>query len=260
MWDTGGRQGAVDAMLELFDGRKAAFEVTNLGTEDALHTASLLARDNHRWPLPGQWVWDIQVGSARDLERLKAIYQKIIGICEAKGVADPSQLGWEPSADPDLRWLVQESKSSMMGFPELPAKDSPKRDAMVVPSSRGGVIDDSLSGFAAALNAEFRESPDIASHFEKLAKADADERHLFIALHDSALPFSISSELMFGETLPSQPPPVPDGITHLWLAPAFSRRVLLWSRTKFWRNVFPYDRSRAGVNDGAHRATRSCVG
>jgi hypothetical protein len=52
------------------------------------------------------------------------------------------------------------------------------------------------------------------SHFEKLGKADADERHLFIPLHDSALPFSISSELVFEDTLPPDPPPVPESVTH----------------------------------------------
>jgi hypothetical protein len=32
-WDVGGRQCAVDAILTLWDGRKAAFEVTNLAAE-----------------------------------------------------------------------------------------------------------------------------------------------------------------------------------------------------------------------------------
>jgi hypothetical protein len=238
-WDGGGRQGAVDAMLTLRDGRTAAFEVTNLAARGALHTASLLARDNHRWPLPGKWFWDIQVDSPSDLERLKATYEKIILICEAAGVADPDRLGWEPSADLDLRWLVQESKSSMVGHPNHLAKDMKKPGAMVVSASGGGFIDESMSGFALELGNAF-ESHHIATHFKKLAQADTDERHLFIALHDSALPFSIASELMFGETLPPGPPPVPHYISHLWLAPAFSRRVLLWSQTEGWRNLHPY--------------------
>jgi hypothetical protein len=77
----------------------------------------------------------------------------------------------------------------------------------------------------------------------KLARADADERHLFVPLHDSALPFSISSELMFGDMLPPDPPPIPEYITHLWLAPAFSSRVLLWCKALGWRNFHPYDRA-----------------
>ena len=35
-WDIDGREGVVDAILTLQDGRKAAFEVTNLAAEGAL--------------------------------------------------------------------------------------------------------------------------------------------------------------------------------------------------------------------------------
>ncbi len=241
-WDGQHRHGAVDAMLTLRDGRTAAFEVTNLAAKGALHTASLLARDNHKWPLPGKWFWTIEIGSPEDLRRLKKCYQKIILICEAAGVAHPErQLGWSPSADPDLQWLVQESRSNIRGHPQQHVTHMKNPAALVVPASGGGFIDESMSGFAAELGAAFAKSPHIQSHFEKLARADADERHLFIALHDSALPFSITSGLAFGKALPPEPPPVPDYISHLWLAPAFSRRVLLWSREEGWRNLSPYD-------------------
>ena len=85
-WDIDGRQGAVDAILTLQDGRKAAFEVTNLGTESALKLAMLLAKDNHKWPLPGDWFWHIEVGSLEDLRRLKQCYENIILICEHAGL------------------------------------------------------------------------------------------------------------------------------------------------------------------------------
>lgn len=236
-WDVGGRQGAVDAMLTLPDGRRAAFEVTNLAAKGALYTASILARDNHTWRHPGKWFWTINVGSAEDLERLRNNYDKIILLCEAAGEPYPERrLGWDPAADPELQWLVQ-SSSTMWGNPDIPAQG---RGAMVVPAAGGGFVDETLAGFAAELGKAF-ESRHIASHFHKLAEADTEERHLFIALHDSALPFNITSGLTFGETLPCASPPVPDFITHLWLAPAFSRRVLLWSRTKGWDNLFPYE-------------------
>jgi hypothetical protein len=127
----------------------------------------------------------------------------------------------------------------MIGHPEQLAKDMQNPGAMVVPASRGGVVDDSLPGFADELRTAFA-SPHIPPHFAKLAKAVADEHHLFIPLHESALSFTLSAGLMFGDALPSDPPPIPEHITHLWLAPAFSRRVLLWSRSDDWRNYFPY--------------------
>jgi hypothetical protein len=234
-WDIDGRQGAVDAMLTLQDGRRAAFEVTNLAAKGALQTASLLAKDNHKWPLPGKWFWSIEVGSPQDLPRLKDTYQNIILICERVGEPYPYRIGSESSAHPDLQWLVQESQSLMTGYPRQLARDMKNPGAMMVPMAGGGWVDESLSGFADALSQAF-ESPKIQEHFEKLARTDADQRHLFIPLHDSALPFSISSELVFEDALPPDPPPLPDSVTHLWLAPAGSRRVLLWSQAVGWRN------------------------
>lgn len=240
-WDVDNRQGAVDVMLTLKDGRTAAFEVTNLAANGALETASLLAQDNHKWPLPGKWFWSIEVGSPQDLLKLKQCYQKIILICEADGIAYPHQHpnAWTPAADPDLQWLIEHSSCNMVGHPEQLASTMTNPGAMVVPVVGGGFIDESLSGFANELRTAFN-APHIPPHFAKLASAVADERHLFIPLHASALPFRISSVLMFDGALPSEPPPVPAHITHLWLAPEYSRRVLLWSQPEGWRNFLPY--------------------
>jgi hypothetical protein len=244
-WDVPPRHGAVDVMLTLKGGRTAAFEVTNLAAHGALRTASLLARDNHSWPLPGQWFWHIEVGPGADVKRLKGCYQNIILTCEAQGITDPyyDQRGWDPTANPDLRWLVQgDSKCRMMGHPVQLASTMTNPHAEVVPAGSGGPVDDSLPGFAVELRAAFDAAPHIQSHFEKLARETAaDERHLLIPLHDTALSFTLTSGLAFANQLPSDPPPVPPSITHLWLAPAFSSRVLLWRQSEGWRNFFPYN-------------------
>ncbi len=237
-WDVAGRQGAVEAILTYPGGRTAAFEVTKLAADGALQTQSLLARDEHFWPSAGEWAWTISVGSRRDIPRLEKAYENIIRICEAAGVERPHELlGWSREAHPDLKWLVQEFSSQMTGHRNVRAKQWP--GVMVVPEARGGFTDHTMSGFAEALRAEFERSH-IPRRFEKLERADADERHIFINLHDSALPFGIASELI-DETLPSEPPPVPDYIDYVWIAPRFSRRVLLWNRADGWKNHFPYD-------------------
>lgn len=234
-WDVDGRENAVDVMLTLRDGRKAAFEITNLAGEGALHLAMRLSSVNHAWPAVGNWVWNVEVGSVDDLKRLEKCYAKIIRLCEQAGVPYPYEIAWEPSADADLQWLVHESSSEMTGFPELRVGDMQNPKTIVVPRAGGGWIDESLSGFAIALRDAFQKQH-IKDHFDKLAKAGTDERHLFIPLHDSALPFGVSSELVFEDTLPPDPPPLPDSVTHLWLAPAGSRRVLLWNSADGWQN------------------------
>jgi hypothetical protein len=104
-WDIPCRTNAVDTILTLQDGRKAAFEVTNLAGEGALQLAMLLAKDKHKWPLPGDWWWTIEVGSLEDRQRLKGCYEKIVRICEGAGEPYPYEIAWEPSADPDLSGL-----------------------------------------------------------------------------------------------------------------------------------------------------------
>lgn len=56
-WDVYGRQNAVDALLHYPDGRVAAFEVSKLAADGAIHLDSLLGREDFSWPLPGRWWW-----------------------------------------------------------------------------------------------------------------------------------------------------------------------------------------------------------
>jgi hypothetical protein len=235
-WDVDGRQGAVDAMLTLPSGRNAAFEVTNMAPRGTLETSQRLGADNFKWPLPGKWWWTIEVGSPKHLTMLKQVYEKIILLCEAQNVTHPERIGFDPNADADLQWLVQLSTCNMIGHPDL----GPEKGAHVVPLSHGGAVDDTLSGFADALTAAFGSDPSIEKHFTKLKNAAADERHFFIMLYTGILPFPIFSVLMFDDPLPQEPPELPDHITHLWLAPNYSKRVLLWNRSDGWRNVYPY--------------------
>ncbi|GAB7070394.1 hypothetical protein JCM12141A_46830 [Mycolicibacterium hodleri] len=104
-WDVDGRQGAVDVMITLGDGRRAAFEVTNLGDENALKLAMKLFKDR-TWPVPGDWFWTIDVGSLDDLKRLKGCYEDIIRFCESVG---------QPYPLPDCVGLVCAPGSAVAG-------------------------------------------------------------------------------------------------------------------------------------------------
>lgn len=110
---------------------------------------------------------------------------------------------------------------------------------MVVPEGRGGGADRELVGLRPALDKAFAEPP-FTRHFAKMANAEADEKHLFVPLHRDALPFPVAYGLLEGGTLPPELPPLPAAVTHLWLAPALSRRVLLWTPAG-WEEHHPYD-------------------
>lgn len=249
-WDVDGRQGAVDARLTLADGRIAAFEVTAHAADGALQADALLGRDDNQWPLPGEWWWSVKVGSVRDIPRLKKIYEAAALRCEANGVTRPEELRRRLLVpDPDVDWLVKESSSTMFGHPEVPARDGDKvRSAMVVTAGRGGGVDQSLNGLSVALAEAFQE-PNLARHLRKVANAGCDERHLFIPIHLSALPFAVLDGLATGDRLPPDPPPLPVDMTHLWLAPPFSRRVLLWGPDG-WQQHHPYENDTSSPRAG----------
>jgi len=240
-WDVDGRQGAVDAMLTLPDGRTAAFEVMGYDEDYGIQLDKLLGADDNYWPAVGKWWWTIQVGSRSDVPRLRESYERIVLLCEAADVERPDQL-WRRhrEVDPDIAWLMEESSSNMWGHSEVPAIEGDKvRDVMVTSTGRGGGVDTSLRGLHAALVQMF-DQPVVAKHLRKVAEAEADERHLCLLIHRSALPFAVAGGLWTGTTLPPDAPPLPYRVTHLWLMPQLGGRVLLWA-PEGWQQHRPYD-------------------
>jgi hypothetical protein len=248
-WDVNGRQGAVDAMLTLPDGRTAAFEVMGYDEDYGIQIDRLLGADDNHWPVVGKWWWTIQVGSRSDVPRLRQSYERIIQLCEAVGAERPDQLWsrhWE--VDPDIAWLMESSSSNMWGHPEVPAIEGDKvRDVMVTSTGRGGGVDTSLRGLHAALVEMFPQDG-VAKHLRKVADADADEGHLCLLIHRGALPFAVADGLWTGTTLPPEPPPLPERVTHLWLMSELGGRVLLWTPNG-WQQHRPYDEPAADETD-----------
>ena len=232
----------MDAFLDYPDGRIAAFEVTRIASDqEALQLEYLLGRDRFEWPLPGQWWWDLWISDVRDLPRLRRCFDKVVLLCEAAGVTGPEQLV-TLSCDnlDDVIWLVEEPSASLQGYPNVPAVDGNRvRKALVAPAGHSGMVDDSLSGLNDALADAFAAGH-LPDHVAKVVHTPADEKHLFLIVHQTALRFEITSALMFGTTVPEGSAWLPNGISHLWLAPEFSNRVLVGTATG-WDQTHPYD-------------------
>jgi hypothetical protein len=221
------RQGAVDAFLDYPDGRRGAFEVTQSATDGgaSLHLQSLLKQDGFHWPLPGKWLWTIEIGDRGDLPRLRNVYDKIILLCESVGEADPRYLSLA-EADADVEWLVGKSSVQMQGCPDVPAKDEHRiRRASINQRSTWGGLDETFSQLDEALNTAF-DTRHIQHRVEKLRNTQADERHLFLIVDVDDLPFSLLDALGSGDRLPAGAPALPDGLTHLWLAPVYGRVLI----------------------------------
>lgn len=130
---------------------------------------------------------------------------------------------------PELRWLW-ETGIRMTGHREVPAvqDEGTIRGVMVTPSGIGGAVDETLTGLHDAL-AETFDGQAMRRRIKKLHASGLPEGHLFLAVDLSGLPFSDVYGLTWASVLPPDPPPQREGLTHLWLAPRFGRRVLLWS-------------------------------
>jgi hypothetical protein len=118
---------------------------------------------------------------------------------------------------------------------------------MITPPSAGGGSDETFSQLDEALSTAF-DTALIQRHLAKLMRAEADERHLFLVVGMHDLVFSLFDALGFGDRLPAGAPALPDGLTHLWLAPVYGYRVLIgtpagWAET---RDIRPSPAEDAG--------------
>lgn len=235
LYDTDGRQGAVDGVGRDRAGRQLAVEVTRTGDQSRMHVEGQLSRDLFEWSNPGAWFWSMTVGVPSDIEPLRARYMALIATCETEGIVRPD---WRhDTVSEELRWLSQ-SSVAMFGHPDLPTAEK-YRNVSVMPEGGGGGVDEELSGLLAALSGLF-DGDHLRRKFDKLARHQADERHLFLGIDMDGVPFSVLDGLAFGSSLPTDPPPLPDPITHLWIAPRIGRRVLYWSPAG-WTQHHPYD-------------------
>jgi hypothetical protein len=241
-WDVYGRVNADDALLHYPDGRIAAFEVSKLAADRALQLDSLLERDDFSWPLPGRWWWTISIPEVRYLPRVKADYKQVVLWCEQNQVTRPHRLRPSAQLPAEVAWIATSGAATMTGHPDVPIRDGDmEHHAMVVPAGAGGGSDLSLAGLDTALSTALATTH-LRDRVQKLRSTEVDvaERHLFIPLHRTALPFPIAYGLIVGAALPSAPPPLPWELTHLWLAPQFGKRVLLGTADG-WSQHQPYD-------------------
>ncbi len=243
-YDCGGRQGAVDALIHHRDGRTGALEVTWLVADGAHQLDRLIAAEMYRWPLPGRWQWTAGITDPRDLPRLRQCFASVALWCEAHDIERPEQwwrVADEDAVPEDVRWAA-EAPVYLLGNRYAPSTDTEGRPgrAWLTHDATGFLVDHSLSGLTDALRSALGEAQ-MPRHLEKLrAHPEMGERHLYLPIHLTGLPDQLSDALIAGTNLPPEPPPLPDGLTHLWLAHHFGERVLLGT-VQGWTEHRPYD-------------------
>jgi hypothetical protein len=229
VFDTSGRQGVVDAILTLADGRRASFEVTML-PNTFMEARKMVAQD--AWPPAGKWMWSASGASARELRQLRGIYAQIIDVCEGAGFDFPHFLYEDRPdlVDDNIRWLVERSGCQLVGSPDMPSLGRRVSVGLSGKSEVGPHDSDALDPLRAAFKQDVVQAHITKAGTPHPGEGHIDERHLFVWIMPGTLP--PSSEGLFviedDESLPNEPPGELHGVTHLWLAHWAWWRILRW--------------------------------
>jgi hypothetical protein len=100
----------------------------------------------------------------------------------------------------------------------------------------GGMVPSDANVLVAWLD-QWINSPAQAHNATKLANSGARDRHLFVLFPGfSSAPFEVTACLMWGDVqVPTSPPRLPLGVTHLWAMTGWNAgRILQWAPTPGW--------------------------
>lgn len=196
--DDGSAPRMPDALFRLPDGKEGVLEVTTLGERAALEREAIAAKKV--WRVEGsKWAWMLHVGGdvvMRDLERhLPAL----VLTCERESVSDPRLISYAHREIEAFQWFA-DSDLSMHGF-----ADTNRPAAIdVLPEGGGGAVYEHLDELPRWIAGRLRE-PDLAEKIDKLRATDREELHLFLRIHDTAMPFSLYYPLACGGSVPTAP-------------------------------------------------------
>lgn len=122
-----------------------------------------------------------------------------------------------------FQWL-QGAAVRLHGFPE-----SNRPGAIdVLPGGGGGAVSEHLDELPSWLAARL-SGDDIETKVRKLRSTGRPELHLFIRVHDTAMPFSQYHPLAWGDAVPTEPLQAPGELCAVWLAPAWRNPILWWN-------------------------------
>lgn len=227
--DDGSAHRMADALFLLPDGSEGALEVTTIGEREAIEREAIAAKTD--WQVEGAaWAWMVHVGPGvvmRDLERHLAT---LVLACERQRARDPRLLRGDDCDREAIEWFAS-SNLSMHGFADT---NRPGAIDVLPDGGGGGAVYEHLDELPQWLGERLQEA-NLAENIDKLRSTGRAELHLFLRVHDTAMPFSLYYPLAWGDYIPAAPLDAPDGLTGVWLAPAWKNPILWWGAGTEWR-------------------------
>lgn len=224
--DTGARPRQVDVIIDLEDGRRVALEVTSKGDYAVREASHAIRKRDDRGELAGESLtcqWHVSVStqmriSTLPLPQLEATLRDF----EAEGLESVSSRGVRPHysdpGDPAARSLARLGVESAVRWNESPLPGEPR----ILLGSSFSVIGEHTS-----LPGALKRVLERTDNQDKLAAAEADERHLYVLMDDRAA----AGGLRGIWPLP-QCPPDPRGVIDMiwvfapWASSAYLHRVV----------------------------------
>jgi len=224
-------------------GGPGAVEVTTVGDPAAMQLESIYRT---QFVVDGiTWSWTVNLGSLIRINELRQHLPNLVRLCEELGVRDPDYL--EP-IEPCVAWYQASDDIEALGGPET---SKPGSIYLIPGMARGGMVPEHLDGLPAWLEVELRTRR-FASDLAKLAASGRTERHLFLRVHDTWLPWELDYLLSGGSVVPNTSFDPPTELTALWLATRWQNPILWWSRAGGWQRV-DISESKAWTSEGRHR-------
>ena len=104
--DEGGRQAAVDYMLEWSDGRRGSLEVTLITDPRSAPWQGMAAKDGWRWPSNSGWTFRLR-SPDMPYRRTKRAIARVVAMCDESSVDDPTELPPEMlRREPEVEWIL----------------------------------------------------------------------------------------------------------------------------------------------------------
>ncbi len=222
-----------DLEVHYLDGSFAAVEVVAAADADAIELWNLV-NDSGKWTLPmlvGGWMVELRLNARANV--LRAELQGFLETLEAQGVR-----ALRPGRRPRT---VNEDFADFLGIRSLlqTGTDSPGSVyfTLHLPAERsGGMVADDGNALATWIGLWLGEDnqQDVV---QKLRRAETDERHAFVLLPAfTTAHFGVVDLLMRRNApLPTEPPSLPDAITHVWAASTWTMGDgFRWSASRGW--------------------------
>lgn len=229
-YDDGSDSGMVDGVFTTPTGRLAALEVVSDVNEVRMRQWARIAKTNERLDIPGlKHGWWVQVRPHANINQLERRLCEVLGPMETSGLVHHSELVGQHTALDDLRL-----KLGVAGL-------------HLEPSFEPGQIWLLQTGVVGTGSVEQRHfarwvggllSYSFTDVGPKLARHDADERHAFIwtSIESDGVSFPFLAG-HFDLEPHENPPELPDGITHVWVADG-GAAVVWFPDRGWWRTTF----------------------